>query len=124
MNLKSIEKKAAYLNELKELDKKVIELEKLANNANNNDKNLKITLSAEDINKKQSIKLNEDETDSCTYYFTGGASIKAGTTLKTEEEMTGVSENVDQKHFFIFLHYMLGMYNKRRNFLIKKLTNE
>lgn len=126
INMKNIEKKIKYFNELKEIDVKVLELEKIANACNNNATNLKIKLSCDKIkeNKPESVLDSDGSLMQDRSTNIGGISYifnfnPIPTTIDNE---LSISETVDQKHFFIFINYMLEKYNKRREFLIDKLN--
>lgn len=128
--MKEIERKIKFFNELKELDTKIIELEKIAIACNNGADNLKITLSCDKIKetKKEdvldsdgSLKTGCSMNSGNLYSFTYTGFVIQTTDNKKENELS-VSEIVEQKHFFMFLNYMLDCYNKRREFLINKLN--
>lgn len=128
--MKEIEKKIKLFNELKELDAKIIELEKIAIDCNNGAENLKITLSCDKIKeaKKEdvldsdgSLKTGCSMNSGYIYGFTYTGFTIQSNDSKKENELS-ISETVEQKHFFMFLNYMLDGYNKRREFLINKLN--
>lgn len=124
--MKNIEKKIKYFTELKEIDVKVIELEKLANACNNNASNLKITLSCDKAkeNNRESVLDSDGSLINNQEQNIGGISyiFRFNPYPTTINNTISCTEVVDQKYFFIFLNYMLDKYNKRREFLIKKLN--
>lgn len=136
-----LDKAIKLYNELKEIDDKIISLEKFANNVSNGATDMKINLSLvpkveekkpEVFGEHGFIKpeyLGEKKKDDCgdadKYYFGG---ILGSWTVniednKTKVKNTGISitETVDQKVMFMFLQYTIDSYNKRREYLINKL---
>ncbi len=120
--IKQAEKVAKYLSELKEIDTKVLSLEKMANTANLINVPMSISLSC-GIKPENKISVSVGLYRSM--FDVSPISIEGDEWKEKKEDVycsQTISEQVDIKHFFIFCDFMLKKYNERREFLINKLN--
>ena len=134
MELKKLTKASKILDRIKELDKEIIELDKLAMVAVNDKMNIELNLTIENLSKKedQENKVTIDSDGSLNF---GGSSEgleemyrrMMGFSLGLQEQMkkntTELKNKLTSKDFLLILKVLLDSKNEERNSLFNQLSN-
>lgn len=134
MELKKLTKVSKIFDRIKELDKEIIELDKLAMDAVNDKMNIELNLTIENLSKKedQENKVTIDSDGSLNF---GGSSeglegmyrrmmgFSLGLQEQTKKNTTELKNKLTSKDFLLILKVLLDSKNEERNSLFNQLSN-